>query len=739
MTSKTDITVAKLVDMIKTGELSLPEMQRGYVWRAERVRDLLDSLYRGYPSGTILVWETDRSVPNRELAISQSESPFKGHKLLLDGQQRLTSLTSILRGEPVKVHGKDRPIDILFNLDHPEGPPAEEPSESDSDEPESDEEAAADDGADDEDDDADASSTTTATTPQDRTRTMTFVKASRALLGLPNWIRVADIFSDKSDPEILQRALPGGWSDPNFKKYSERLQRVRKIRDYSYVMQVLDRTMEYEEVAEIFVRVNSRGMKLRSSDLALAQITSRWRDSLRLFEGFQAECRHKGFVIDIGLIVRTLVVFATRQSRFKTVASLTKDTLEGLWPKTKANLLWALDYLKGIRIETASLLSSPFLIIALAYYHDFHPSLTSDESRKLRRWLLLANARGHFSRGSTETFLDADLALIRDGRGPDDLVDVLQRQVGRVEFTARDFAGSSPLSPILPVLFLALRDRGAIDLQSGTALALPDSERVRVNNWHYVYSDGQLGAKAERSERKEISNIVFVGTARRGNKSMGPSEKWVGKALEKHGPAALQAHCLPSDLEVYKAETFHAFLEYRRQALADLLNEYINGTQPESATPEKIRSWIATGESATVEFKERAIQDDGKVIDYVAKEVASFLNTDGGVLLLGVADDGNIVGLEADIARMKKSNPDAYQKALTDNLMAQLGKSHMASIKISMPEVDGRMLAVIEVTRGITSAYCGGKGSSVFWARVGNQCQALSGKEIEEYQRSRKR
>jgi uncharacterized protein with ParB-like and HNH nuclease domain len=120
--SKVDTTVGKLVAMIADGELRLPEMQRRYVWRATRVRDLLDSLYREYPSGTILVWETEREMPSRDLAVEQKVSPFSGHKLLLDGQQRLTSLSAILRGMPVTVRGKKKPIEILFNLDHPEKP-----------------------------------------------------------------------------------------------------------------------------------------------------------------------------------------------------------------------------------------------------------------------------------------------------------------------------------------------------------------------------------------------------------------------------------------------------------------------------------------------------------------------------------------------------------------------------------------------------------------------------------------
>jgi hypothetical protein len=74
-------------------------------------------------------------------------------------------------------------------------------------------------------------------------------------------------------------------------------------------MHVLDKKLSYEEVAEIFVRVNSLGIKLRGSDLALAQITSRWQGSLKLFEEFQEECEDNWFTLDLGLLVRALVVF----------------------------------------------------------------------------------------------------------------------------------------------------------------------------------------------------------------------------------------------------------------------------------------------------------------------------------------------------------------------------------------------------------------------------------------------
>src|ERR687887_2871838 len=79
-----NIPIGTLVDMYKRGEMRLPEIQRHYVWRATRVRDLLDSLYRGYPSGSILMWETDEEVPLQAMAVTQQSNPYQSTRLLLD-------------------------------------------------------------------------------------------------------------------------------------------------------------------------------------------------------------------------------------------------------------------------------------------------------------------------------------------------------------------------------------------------------------------------------------------------------------------------------------------------------------------------------------------------------------------------------------------------------------------------------------------------------------------------------
>ena len=111
---------------------------------------------------------------------------------------------------------------------------------------------------------------------QERVQNRTFVVSWRALLTDPHWVKVSDIFNPNIRDWDLLKKLVSSPEDPLFDRYSERLQNVRKIGDYQYVMHVIERGLTYEEVAEI-VRVNSLGMKLRGSDLAMAQITARWQ------------------------------------------------------------------------------------------------------------------------------------------------------------------------------------------------------------------------------------------------------------------------------------------------------------------------------------------------------------------------------------------------------------------------------------------------------------------------------
>lgn len=560
---KVDTTVRELVDMVGRGELRLPEMQRRYVWTGTRVRDLLDSLYRGYPSGAILVWETDQEAPTRDLDVAQAPSAFQTHKLLLDGQQRVTSLRAVLCDEPIKVRKRKKPIDILFNLEHPEGETELTEVDDDSESPLFDEEP---DEEEDEDDNL-----------QQRLRKRTFVVASKALAAMPTWVRVSDIFNPKKTDWTLLKPLKLQPDHPLYEKYSQRLQRVRAIQQYPYVMHVLGRNLTYEEVAEIFVRVNSLGVKLRSSDLAMAQVTARWPNSLKLFEDFAEKLDDNSwFSLDTGLLVRTMVVFATGQSRFKTVQNISVDKMKSSWDRAKSALQFAVNFLRtNVGIEDESLLSSPFIVVALAALGDVRKQkLSKADEERLRQWVLIANARGRYSRGSTETFLDQDLAAIFKTGIVDQLLSTLNQQLGRLHVEAKDLVGRSARSPLFPTTYLALKENGAKDWVSGLGLSLTHQGKMHYIEYHHIFPKSLLAKQGyEKAEINEIANFAFIsGRANRAITNKEP-RKYLPDIIKSRGEEALTRQLIPTDKALWELDAYPKFLEWRRERLASRLNK----------------------------------------------------------------------------------------------------------------------------------------------------------------------
>ncbi|TRM52082.1 DUF262 domain-containing protein [Achromobacter sp. LC458] len=554
--------------MIERGELRLPEMQRQYVWRSTRVRDLLDSLYRGYPSGAILLWETDEAVPLQDFAVSQSTNPYQSTRLLLDGQQRLTSLSAVIRGEPVSVRGRRRPIDLLFNLEHPDQLAVVTEVEENGDD------------EDDADDDSELIGDETDSTEDEllkRFNKMTFVVATRKLEQLPHWVKVSEVFKTDNDAPFLKRAGISGFDDPRYEKYSQRLARLRGIRKYVYRMDVLERTLSYDEVTEIFVRVNSLGAKLRSSDLALAQITAKWRHSLQTFQDFQKACAKTGFDLDLGLHLKNLMAFATGQSRFQIVGSLNVEKLQKAWKEACDGMEFALNFLRSnLGIDSPALLSSPFLLVVLAYFgHSRNYALSNHEARQLRYWALMANAKGRFSRGSSETILDQDLANIRQGGAVSELIDRLRLQFGRLDITAEELEGRNQRSALFKTMFLAFRAAGAKDWRIHLTIALDHSGAQHRLQFHHIFPKAVLKTCFTAREADDIANLAFIG----GKTNRAISDKapavYPPPLVDQLGEPAFAAQCIPVEASLLEVESYKAFLLERRKRIAKALNTFV--------------------------------------------------------------------------------------------------------------------------------------------------------------------
>lgn len=560
--AKMEKTVRELVLMVEREELRLPEMQREYVWKGPRVRDLLDSLYRGYPSGVILAWESDEAVATRNFAVDTSETQAIRPLLLLDGQQRLTSLSAVIRGEPVTVRGRQRPIEILFNLDHPdELTLISEVNESSSDDELDGDETAAD--------------------IQERLKNLTFVISTKALESLPNWVRVTDVFTKEPLDLLEEKGFDIAVMDRDLrKKYTNRLQQLRGIEKYEYRMEVLERSKSYEEVTEIFVRVNSLGAKLKSSDLALAQITAKWRGSLEQFRNYQDELDKRGFEIDLSVILKTLVALITGQSKFKTVHSIPLAQLEDGWARTIRALDFALNFSKSnLSIDSPTLLSSPFLFTTAAFWVDQRGfDISADDSADFQKWFLVANAKGRYSRGSSETLLDQDLSVIRSDGGGQELLARLKQQVGRLDFSVEELVGRTSRSGAFKTMFLAFRKDDARDWSTNLAISPKHSGAADRIEYHHIFPKAYLRKvrpDVPRASVDDIANLAFIsGATNRKISSKAPNEYRRSFPTE-----VFQTQQIDFEAGLDRPDRFEEFSDKRRTLLTSRLNNFLGTSE----------------------------------------------------------------------------------------------------------------------------------------------------------------
>lgn len=163
---------------------------------------------------------------------------------------------------------------------------------------------------------------------------------------------------------------------------------------------------------------------------------------------------------------------------------------------------------------------------------------------------------------------------------------------------------------------------------------------------------------------------------------------------------------------------------------------------PRPGDPE-IGRLIAQGESHELEFKStvrwdlREQRKNPELERVVQKTIAGFLNAEGGVLLLGVADDGSVVGLEPDLRTLKKANRDGYELFLTDLLLNALGRDLASCIRVTFHPYDGKEVCRVVLSRGHRPAYLKEEKEEVLYIRTGNSTRRLTIRETVDYVRTR--
>ena len=260
--------VSTILDQIDLGSMALPEFQRGYVWNRDQVRRLMQSLTRRHPVGSLLVWVTKSEGAKTR---GDEKLPPGSVKLLLDGQQRMTSLYGIIRGKPPEFfNGNDQAFTgLYYNL---------------------------------------------------RDETFEFYSPLK-MKDDPFWINVTELMQ-AGIGEFMQRlvAIPEIQSDLTI--YINRLNAIEGIKTVEFhVEEVTGEDKSVDVVVDIFNQVNSGGTKLSKGDLALAKVCAEWPEARTEMKARLDKWRKADFHFRLELLLRCINTILTGEALFSAASA----------------------------------------------------------------------------------------------------------------------------------------------------------------------------------------------------------------------------------------------------------------------------------------------------------------------------------------------------------------------------------------------------------------------------------
>ncbi|MFF8483557.1 GmrSD restriction endonuclease domain-containing protein [Streptomyces antibioticus] len=529
---RTNRDVRTLITQIAAGEIMLPEIQRGYVWKASQVARLIESLYRGYPAGSLLFWKTGQTAETREAAIGLVQSlPSVMPLYLLDGQQRLTSLFRVLTDHPE--------AQVVFNIE-----------------------------------------------------TEAFQNQSAATRRNKKWIKVYDVAGADSDVFAIHAELKGAGlaiADPEI---GRRLSALQKIIQRDFHMEVLH-DFEYEEVADIFVRVNSGGRALKTTDLALATLSARTPGFLGQLEAESARWAERGYgALDVNFLIKALTLsLSTTGKRLASVAKLTaasKETVDAGWEQVHRGLARVVPLLaEKLLIPSTALVPSLAALHPLILFYGRLPDgaeISAEVENGLLYWFMAATARNRYG-GASDTALTQDIRAL-DAEDPvAALLSNLGIREGGVSVTASDLAGRNHQSPYLMFCYLAAAHAGATDWWDGGPISgsVDRSGKPQYSLVHPATKLRNYSAGFTSAEINELANIVFV------------SEQTAKNIIGSRSPAAYMpavgasdrlAHAIPDDPACLEPQGYRDFLTARRALLAERITALFDQLRPGFLTKE---------------------------------------------------------------------------------------------------------------------------------------------------------
>lgn len=587
-------TVQELVDGVASGRIRLPDIQRPFVWSNTKVRDLIDSMYRGYPVGELMFWANHDAGHTRVIGEGSQDVSMQ----VVDGQQRLTSLYAVLKGLHVwrEDYSRER-VAVAFSPIHER-----------------------------------------------------FEVPNPSIKGSPDWIPdITAVFDSpiKARQEFLSRyraAYPDTVTDEE--EIELRVNQVHQLQQYQFQVVQLKEQVRRETVADVFVRINSEGVNLSASDFILTWMSVFWEEGRAELEAFARNSRFSPatvtqlddtptswtphnpfFVVDAGQLVRVGVALGLSRGRLRNAYNALRgrnprtreidesargDALQRLQEAQKSvlNPLHWDEFLKVIEragFRSSSMVGSINLMLytyALWLVGRVRFGVAINPLREvMARWLFMSLLTGRYT-SSPESAIQDDLNRLEglDADGPEAFVTTLEALLESAMpddwwevSLPEELVTSSKNAPAF-VGYLA-----ALNILDAEVLLSP----MRVRDWmnpahrpikgleaHHLFPKGylrkSLGITSTR-RTNQVANYALVEWSTNIEISdQSPAEYWEAQCEAKGFSGDRLArqehlHALPSG---WTDLSFEAFLAQRRRLMAGVTRDgYRRLTDPHYAPP----------------------------------------------------------------------------------------------------------------------------------------------------------
>jgi hypothetical protein len=516
--------ISTILDHIDSGHMALPEFQRGYVWNRDQVRGLFDSLYRRHPVGGLLVWVTESNTATHR---GDGQLAAGVVKLLLDGQQRMTSLYGVVRAKTPKFFDGNAQAftGLRFHLEN---------------------------------------------------ATFAFYQPVK-MKDDPLWIDVTELMqkgtaglgtfvaSLSADPKLA----------PKFGDYVGRLSQLLGITEIDlHIDEVTGADKTLDIVVDIFNRVNSGGTKLSKGDLALAKICSDWPDARDTMKAKLNEWADAEYQLNLDWLLRSVNTVLTGEAKFQFLHEQSAEEIQDGLERAAKHIDSCINMIGGrLGLDHDRVLFGRFAIPVMVRYLDQRSGPMNEQERdKLLFWFVQAGMWGRFS-GSTESFIDQDLAALEGPNGGlDKLLEQLRQWRGSLRVEPGHFTGWSLGARFYPVLYLLTRMGEARDWGTGLPLKASLLGKMSRLEVHHIFPKAQLYKRNfKRAEVNALANFCFLTKDTNLVISDRLPEEYFPEIQMSH-PGALASQWIPDDPELWKIENFREFLEARKVLLAAEVN-----------------------------------------------------------------------------------------------------------------------------------------------------------------------